>query len=171
LSGAYPSATLVFSFSSNGLTAMLADGTRMADERYVRWQGLGIAQMTVAIALISGISVAGLGAGLALIQNDKFVLSPTFKPVFAASLLFLLLAAFLATAMVISRLLDFRLTARQVRAKQWPGYKKPAILFHLDSDAYGRITWGLFWTACVALALGILALIACVAVAYPDRWS
>ena len=113
----------------------------MTDERYVRWHGLGIAQMTVAIALVSGLSVAGLGAGLSLMQSEKFVLCQPFKWLFAGSLLALLLAAFAASAAVVSRLLDFRLTARQMRQRQQPGYVKHTKMFFLNSDAYGRITW------------------------------
>jgi hypothetical protein len=90
--------------------------------------------------------------------------------VFAGSLLTLLLAAFLACAAVITRLLDFRLTARVVRKKQYPAYDKPLTIFGLGSDRYGRITWGLFWTACALVAVGLLALVACVVVAYPNRW-
>lgn len=51
----------------------------MADDRYNRWQGLGIAQLSVAVALISGLSVAGLGVGLVLLQNKEFLLSAPFK--------------------------------------------------------------------------------------------
>lgn len=38
----------------------------MVDDRYNRWQGLGIAQLSVAVALISGLSVAGLSKGNSL---------------------------------------------------------------------------------------------------------
>lgn len=47
----------------------------MSDTPFNRWQGLAMAQLSVAVALISGLSVAGLGAGLLLLQNDKFVLT------------------------------------------------------------------------------------------------
>lgn len=58
----------------------------MTDTRYIRWQGLAITQFSVAVALISGLSVAGLGLGLTLLQNKEFVLSAILKPYFAASL-------------------------------------------------------------------------------------
>ena len=101
----------------------------MADDRYNRWQGLGIAQLSVAVALISGLSVAGLGVGLVLLQNQKFLLSAPFKFIFAASLLLLFLAALLSCVAVITRLLDFRLTARKVRKDAKPDYKKPLTMF------------------------------------------
>jgi hypothetical protein len=142
----------------------------MADERYIRWQGLAIAQLTVAVALISGFSVAGLGVGLSLIQNREFLLNPAHKCAFGLSLLLLLVAAFFSCGAVITRMLDFKLTARQVRKKQYPDYKKSLKFFGSDSEAYGRATWRLFWSGCVSFALGAVLLVVCIGVAYADRW-
>lgn len=47
----------------------------MSDNRYNRWQGLAIAQFSVAVALISALSIAGMGAGLSLLQKDDFMLN------------------------------------------------------------------------------------------------
>ena len=141
----------------------------MADDRYNRWQGLGIAQLSVAIALISGLSVAGLGVGLVLLQNTAFQSSTHFKYVFTASLLFLFIAAFLSCAAVITRLLDFRLTARKVRKRAEKNYDKPLTMFWIGPDAYGRATWGLFWTSCVLFAVGSILLVISVGGVYADR--
>jgi hypothetical protein len=141
----------------------------MADKRYSRWQGLAIAQLTVAVALISGLSVAGLGAGFSLLQNKEFLLSPPYKCVFALSLVLLLVAAFLSCGAVIARLLDFRLTAREVRKAQRPDYKKSLTLFRVDSEAYGHATWVLFWSSCVSFVLGAVLLVMSIGVAYADR--
>lgn len=142
----------------------------MADDRYNRWQGLAIAQLSVAIALISGLSVAGLGIGVSLLQNDKFMPSSTLKCAFAWSMFLLLLAALLSCAAVITRLLDFRLTARKVRKDKNPEYEKPLILFQLGPDAYGRLTWGLFWLSSSFFLLGVILLVVFIAGAYAHRW-
>ena len=141
----------------------------MADDRYNRWQGLAIAQLSVAIALISGFSVAGLGAGLVLLQNKQFQLNAPFKCIFAASLLFLSVGAFLSCMAVITRLLDFRLTARKVRKDTHPNYDKPLSIFWLDKDAYGRATWRLFWTSCLLFAVGSILLVVSIGAAYANR--
>lgn len=143
--------------------------THMADDRYNRWQGLGIAQLSVAVALISGLSVAGLGAGLALLQNEEFLLSAPFRCAFAASLLLLFIAVFLSFGAVITRLLDFRLTARKVRKDTKPNYDKPLTIFWLGPDAYGRATWGLFWASCLSFAVGVVLLVVSIGTAYADR--
>jgi hypothetical protein len=141
----------------------------MTDNRYTRWQGLGINQLSVAVALISGLSVAGLGAGLSLIQNDKFMPSAFFKCVFAVSLLLLLLAAFFSTSAIITRLLDFRLTARKIRKNERPDYDKPLTIFWLGPNAYGRATWGFFWSACISCMFGVLLLTLSIGTTYLDR--
>ena len=141
----------------------------MADDRYIRWQGLGIAQLSVAVALISGLSVAGLGAGVSLLQNKEFLLTAPFKYVFAASLLLLLIAALLSCGAVITRLLDFRLTARKVRKDTKPTNDKPLTIFWVGPDGYGRATWGLFWTSCLTFAVGMVLLVVSIGAGYADR--
>ncbi|PIY01697.1 MAG: hypothetical protein COZ23_01765, partial [Hydrogenophilales bacterium CG_4_10_14_3_um_filter_58_23] len=116
----------------------------MADDRYNRWQGLVIAQLSVAVALISGLSVSGLAVGFSLIQIEEFVPCGAFKVMFAWSFPLLLLAALFSCAAVVSRLLDFRLTARKVRKDQKSDYSRPLKIFWLGPEAYGRITWFLF---------------------------
>ena len=140
----------------------------MADDRYNRWQGLAIAQLTVAVALISGLSVAGLGVGLSLLQKNEFLLTAP-KCIFSASLLLLLIAALLSCGAVITRLLDFRLTARKVRKDMKPTYDKPLTIFSLGPDGYGRATWGLFWGSCLTFLVGVILLVVSIGVAYADR--
>jgi hypothetical protein len=41
--------------------------------RYLRWQGLALAQFSVAIGLLSALAVTGLGAGLSMVQNREFM--------------------------------------------------------------------------------------------------
>ena len=141
----------------------------MADDRYNRWQGLAIAQLSIAVALISGLSVAGIGVGFSLLQNKEFLLAVQFKYVFAASLLLLLIAALLSCGAVITRLLDFRLTARKVRKATKQTYDKPLNIFGLGPDCYGRATWGLFWASCLMFVVGMVLLVLSVGVTFADR--
>lgn len=141
----------------------------MSNNPYNRWQGLAIAQLSVAIALIAGFAVAGLGAGLSLLQNEKFALIGWWKCAFALSQLFFVMAAFLSCGAVITRALDFRLTARTARKAQRQDYNRSLTIFGCSSDGYGRATWRLFWSSCVSLALGAGLFITSIAQAYADR--
>lgn len=142
----------------------------MADDRYNRWQGHAIAQLSVAVALISGLSVAGLGLGLSLLQNENFQPSAPFKCTFFWSLFLLLFAAFFSCGAAITRLLDFRLTARKVRKDKNPKYDRSLTIFWLSSDAYSRITWRLFWLGCISFMLGVVLLSTSIGAAYAGHW-
>ena len=126
----------------------------MADERYIRWQGLAITQLSVAVSLISALSVAGIGFGVSTLTNEPAA------PVgfLLASMLFLGVAALCSCAAVVTRLLDFRLTARKVRKDREPDYEKPLKIFWRDKDEYGKATWRLFWVGLVAFLIGVSGL-------------
>lgn len=130
----------------------------MVNHRYNRWQGLAIAQLSVAVALISGLSVSALALGMSLLQNTEFAPPGSFRVFFAWSFPLLLLAAVSSSGAVISRLLDFRLTARKVRKIQNPKYCRSLTLFWLGPDKYSRLTWFLFWLGCLAFLAGITLL-------------
>lgn len=140
----------------------------MADDRYIRWQGLAIAQLSVAVALISGLSVSSLALGFSLLQNKEFVPCGTFKIMFAWSFPLLLFAALFSCIAVVSRLLDFRLTARKVRKDKNPDCSRPLKIFWLGPDAYGRITWALFWLGCIAFLTGAVLLFASIGATYAN---
>ncbi len=143
----------------------------MADDRYNRWQGLGIAQLSVAVALVSGLSVAGLGVGVTLLQREEFthLLSARFRYAFGAALLLLFVAAFLSVGAVITRLLDFKLTARKVRKDRIPGYDKSLTICCFGPDAYGRLTWCFFGVSCLLFGGGAVLLALSIGAAYADR--
>jgi len=141
----------------------------MPDQRFIRWQGLTIAQLSVAVALIYGVSIGGLGFAFSLLQNKEFSPSGVFRWLFSSSLVLFVLATFFSCSVVIARLLDFRLTARKVRNTQDESSNRPLTIFWLDSDAYGRLTWGFFWLTCMLSVMGALALLVSVAATYADR--
>lgn len=141
----------------------------MVDTRYTRWQGLAIAQLSLAVALISGLSVASLGVAFSLLQNKEFLPCGLFKSLFAWSFAFLVFAALFSCAAVIARLLDFRLTARKVRKEQKSDYSRSLTIFWLGPDAYGRATWGLFWLSCLSFIVGVALLFVSVGATYAAR--
>lgn len=142
----------------------------MADTSYNRWQGLAIAQLSVAVALISGLSVSALAVGLSLLQNEKFIPYGAFKLMFTWSFPLLLLAVIFSSGTVISRMLDFRLTARKVRKTQKPIYTRPLKIFWLSGEIYEHITWFLFWVSCLAFLAGIVFLFSSVWGVYAHRF-
>lgn len=141
----------------------------MTAARYNRWQGLAIAQFSVAVALTTAFSAAALGVGLSLLQSKEFPLSPSLHLWFTASLLLLLCAVFLSCGAVVTRTLDFRLTARKVRSDASASQPLALTIFGVDSNGYGRATWRLFWGSLGALFGGVVLLVVCIGNAYAPR--
>lgn len=106
----------------------------MADERYSRWQSMATGQLSVAVALVSGLAVAGLGGGLSLLQDGAFKLLGGFRYAFIGSILLLMFGALASCGAVITRTLDFRLTARKIRKEKNPNYSKDLTIFGLGPD-------------------------------------
>jgi hypothetical protein len=121
-------------------------------ERYNRWQGLAIGQLSVAIALFSALSIAGLGTGLSLLQSTEFLAALQCKRLFATSLVLFALCALCSSAAVVSRTLDFRLTARVTRKRHNADYNRRLTIFCLEAKAYGKLTWFFFWVAFLTLS-------------------
>jgi len=122
----------------------------LASYRYIRWQGLAINQLSIAVSLISGLSAAGIGFGVSQLGGESGI----SIYLVLASIFMLGLAALCSAGAVVTRLLDFRLTARKVRKDEKPDYDKPLKIFLKDKEEYGRATWRLFWVGQISFLLG-----------------
>jgi hypothetical protein len=118
-------------------------------ERYVRWQNYRINQLTFSINLFLGFAVASL----AYIINIK-INSPSnngnaalFLPVYLWSA-----SAVLGTVSSLTRLLDFRYTARKIKDNNACDKEK--------AKFFGKLTWGSFWAQVITYVIGGYAFIA-----------
>lgn len=141
----------------------------MADDRYNRWQGLAIGQLTVAVALVSTLSVSSLAVGFSLLQSKEFNPCGISLAMFVGSFPLLLLAALSSFVAVVSRTLDFRLTARKVRKDKHQDYSRPLKIFRLGKGEYGKITWSAFWVSCATFLLGVISLFSSIGTTYGSR--
>jgi hypothetical protein len=122
-------------------------------DRLVRWQGNTIAQLSAALSLFSGLSIAALGFLFSLLRDPRFAPRGADAVVFLVALLGFFVSTVAGVAAVITRLLDFRLTARKVRESKT---EEPHTFFGTDASGYGRATWGLFWVLVIAFAVGVV---------------
>lgn len=125
-----------------------ADDNYLTDARYVRWQGIAMAQFTVAIALLSVLSISALGASSALLLRPEFPTPGVYGLALGLSMLLLVAVVFLCLLATISRTLDFRLTARKIRGRTG------LAIFGLNKDQFGKLTWLLFWAALSLFLVG-----------------
>jgi len=134
----------------------------LLDARYIRWQGLSIAQFTVAIGLLSAWSAGAVVYGVSVLRGPDLAHHACFRGWLMGSIVMLLLSSAPSFLAVVSRTLDFKLTARKVRktvlAKRGRPYARPLVFLSLSSDDYGRITWFLFTVSALLFVAGMLIL-------------
>lgn len=115
--------------------------------RFIRWQSISITQFTVVIALLSALSISMLGTSFIFVLNREFPNPGVHGIALGLSMLSLVAVVLLCVLATVSRMLDFRLTARKTRGRL------DLKIFGLNKDQYSELSWGLFWTA-LSLFLG-----------------
>lgn len=125
------------------------------DERYARWRLQTIAQLSFAINLFAGLSVAGLGFAVAYLREPLFTPTPCYAVLYLASLSSLGISALCAVAATVTRLLDFRATARKVRLRQTNANPDYIAAAGDPTMGLGKATWRLFWILLATFVLGI----------------
>lgn len=112
-------------------------------ERYVRWQNYRINQLTFSSNLFLGFAIASL----AYVVNLKVMNTVGLNH---ADLLFAIYwwsgSAVTGSIATLSRLLDFRCTARKIKDSSASDKRKAQLL--------GKVTWGLFWVQVIAYLVG-----------------
>jgi hypothetical protein len=124
----------------------------MSNERFVRWQGNALAQFSAAVALLSGLAVAGLGFLFSLLRDRTFAPAGCYAALFVLAVACFFVAAAAGVTVMITRLLDFRLTARKVRNVT----DEPLTFFETDATGYGKATWRLFWLLTISFAVAMV---------------
>lgn len=113
-----------------------------SNERYLRWQNYRITQMSFSINLFLGFAVASLAYAINLKLGD---LPKNTEQLVLIIELWSCSAAFGCIATV-TRLLDFRYTARKIK----DGGKINAFV----AKRLGPVTWGMFWGQLIAYVGG-----------------
>jgi hypothetical protein len=120
-------------------------------ERGTRWQKNTLDQLGYALNLILTFTIAALGYCFVLLKDASFTPSCSAKCAFLFSLGALALSAICGIFCVLTRLWDFRETARRAR-------NDPEALTKEEVRALGRRTWVFFYIELAAFALGVTAL-------------
>ncbi|WP_316348095.1 hypothetical protein [Desulfuromonas acetoxidans] len=113
-------------------------------ERYIRWQNYRINQLSFSINLFLSFAVASLAYVINLkLTNTTIVASPAELDItiywWAASVV-------LGTLSTLSRLLDFRYTARKI--------KNSSECDKYIAKMFGKITWATFWVQTITYVIG-----------------
>jgi hypothetical protein len=122
---------------------------------FIRWQSITIAQLTYAVNLILGMSVATLAFQVSLLLNKDFIPDSWEKCSFSISMLLLLISVALGLWCVINRLKDFRATTKVARKRE-DGASETELECLRNVYRELRIkTWGIFWWQVRTFGAGI----------------
>ncbi len=117
------------------------------NERYVRWQDNRITQMSFAINLFLGFTVASLAYAINLkIKGD----APSNIPI-EATIIWWTISAFCGSIATISKLLDYRYTAKKIKDR--------GAFNSFMAKGCGHVTWCSFWVEIASYAFGALLFI------------
>ena len=130
----------------------------MSNDKFVRWQGYSISQLTFALNLFLALSVGALAFGLKLLNDEKVLITGCSKYAFSLGLIAVIFSIILGCAAVISRLMDFRFTARKVRSDDKHDPDEESGVYKHRAACLGRLTWRLFWAELSTFAIGLVGL-------------
>lgn len=140
-----------------------------SNDSFNRWQAITIGQLSYAINLILGFSVAALGFGVSLLLNENFTPVSWQKCIFASSLLTLLISVSFGVWCTINRLRDFRATTRIAKMREKENEKQELQSLRQLSKNLGKKTWGIFWWQIGAFTAGVLLMVAGVAFSVGEK--
>ena len=141
----------------------------MSNDRFTRWQGNTLNQVSFAINLFLGLATATLGFSVSLLINEKFVLSGIARHLFAFALPCQLLSLCFGVVAVITRTLDFRYTAQIARNVEKGRDEARTALLRRRVKRLGEGTWFSFWMEIAFFVLGILGLITSITFTYSQK--
>jgi hypothetical protein len=122
-----------------------------------RWDKYRIEQLTFALNLFLGLSVGALAYGVALVREDGFALPPRPKRLLFIGLIALAVSTLMGCIAVVTRWLDFKYTAKKIRAD---GRNKPekAKLYRFLNKVFGGVTKLLFVLELIGFLIGLIGL-------------
>ena len=120
-------------------------------ERYIRWQGYRISQLSFSINLFLTFAIASLAYVINLKLNKSFALLDALNTI----IFWWSACASLGVIATISRLLDFRHTAKKIK----DGGASNTLMARWS----GRVTWGAFWAQIITYCIGAYYFIVSVA--------
>jgi hypothetical protein len=121
------------------------DGGTVIDEddrqRYIRWQDYRIEQLSFSINMFLGLAAASLGFAIKVRLEDKVPIAIVVLPVFLWAI-----SVFSGCIATLSRLVDFRYTAKKIRDG---GALNTSI-----AKWAGQLTWAVFWMQALTYLIG-----------------
>ncbi|WP_018277070.1 hypothetical protein WKI13_15270 [Teredinibacter turnerae] len=126
-----------------------------SQDSFIRWQAITISQLTYALNLILGLSVATLAFQVSLLLNKDFCPVSWQKITFPISMLLLLSSVAFGLWCVINRLKDFQITTKIARKRESGATKEELQTLRDFCTKLGKRTWGIFWCQIGTFGTGV----------------
>ena len=137
--------------------------TKKNRESSIRWQGRTIEQFGYALNLILGLAIAGIGYEITLILNKEIERAIWQNCLLSISLLVFVLSAGVALWCVVTRLRNFRATAKTARQREDGASDIELQPLRAKTKSLDELTWTLFWWQISSFAIGVFLLVVVVA--------
>jgi hypothetical protein len=140
------------------------------NEPYTRWQGFRINQLGVCISLFLTFAVATLGFSINLLIQPTYAMTECFAKVFfSLSLAAGLLSVLLGSMACLTRLADFRKTAKVARHRANDNMKAEVERWRRHYKKLGRWAWKLFKGQLLGFGLQATLLVLALGITYWRR--
>ena len=139
-------------------------------ERYNRWQGFRIGQLTLCISLFLTFSIATLGFCINLLVQPAFAISECYAKVFFVfSISIGLLSLSSGSIACLTRLADFRATAQVARHRGDPSKAEALSRWRTRYQMMENWTWRLFNFQLLSFGLQVIFLMLTLSITYWRR--
>lgn len=143
---------------------------RDAKISYARWQGFRITQLTLCTSLFLSFSLATLGFSVNLmVERDYSITNCNAKVIFLLSLIFGLLSVFLGASSCLTRLADFRKTAKVARHRDDHAMAVDVAKWRGEYKRLAWWTWTLFKSQLATAGLQLVGLMIALVMTYWSR--
>ena len=139
------------------------------NDSFVRWQDISIKQLGFTTNLIFTINIAVIGFLVSKITDKGFILLCNGKALFTIGLFILILGFISGVLINLTRLYDFRLTARTARINEKDANDSELNDLRQTIKCLGKATWIIFKIQITLFVLGLVSILTSFIIMYSEK--
>ena len=139
------------------------------NDSYIRWQSISIKQLGFTTNLIFTITVVLIGFSFTTVINPNFVLTCGEKSFFTTGFIILILCFISGIVINLTRLFDYRLTARTARKREKNQDNNEIQELRARTKNLSKASWIIFYIQLISFGLGSLLIIFSLIHHYSDK--
>jgi hypothetical protein len=136
---------------------------------FLRWQTISINQLGFTSNLIFTVNLAILGFLVSNTMDINFILKCEGKAFFTFGLIILILSFLTGIIINLTRISDFRLTARAARLREKDESDSRLEKLRQTTKFLGKLTWIIFIVQLSSFGLGLISVFISIAILYSEK--